>query len=179
MSPILIELPPDIKTALWRHLLPSRFKCEEAAFVYMRKEEETGDSFFRYADWYPVPPSGFSSRSAFHFELTDKTRGTVIKRAHDLGASLVEFHSHSGRWPAALSASDLSGLKEFVPHVWWRLRGRPYGAVVVGRSGFDGLMWLHDPQDAMHLDGILVGGRLLQATKLSPLRREAYGQDPI
>jgi len=155
-TPVLIDLPLSIKKALWTHLLPKRFISEEAAFVFSRREEEVSGYIFRSLDWYPVPPSGFSYRSAFHFELTDETRGAVIKRAHDLGAGLVEFHSHSGDWPVAFSASDLSGFEEFVPHVWWRLRGRPYGAVVVGQSSFDGLLWLHDPQDAAHLDGIRV-----------------------
>lgn len=179
MGQILIDLPLNVKEALWTHLLPRRFVSEEAAFLFVRSEEEASGCIFRPLDWYTVLPLGFSSRSAFHFELTDETRGAVIKRAHDLGASLVEFHSHSGRWPATFSASDLSGFEEFVPHVWWRLRGRPYGAVVVGRSGFDGLMWLHDPHGPVHLDGILVEGRLLKATKLSLLRLERYGQDQI
>ena len=177
MGKILLDLPLSVKDALWAHLLPKRFISEEAAFVFVQREEEASGYIFRSLGWYPVLPIGFAAQSAFHFELTDETRRAVIKRAHDLGASLVEFHSHSGPWPTAFSASDLSGFDEFVPHVWWRLRGRPYGAVVVGRSGFDGLFWLHDPQDATHLDGIRVEGRLLKATKLSPLRLEQYGQN--
>jgi hypothetical protein len=179
MGPILIDLPASVHKALWTHLLPKKLISEEAAFVFVRREEDASGYIFRSVDWYPVLPVGFSSRSTFHFELADETRGAVIKRAHDLGASLVEFHSHSGRWPAAFSASDLSGFEEFVPHVWWRLRGRPYGAIVVGRSGFDGLFWLHHPQNAIYLDGIRVEGKVLKATKLSSLRSERYGQNQV
>jgi hypothetical protein len=177
MGQILINLPLNFKEALWMHLLPKRFVSEEAAFLFVRNEEEGSRRMFRPLDWYPVPPSGFSSRSAVHLELTDETRGIVIKRAHDLDASLMEFHSHSGLWPVRFSASDLSGFKDFVPHVWWRLRGRPYGAVVVGQSGFDGLLWLHDPHNPVRLDGIIVKGRLLETTKLSLLGMELYGHD--
>ncbi len=178
MEPILIDLPSGFKEALWAHLLPKKFISEEAAFVFVQKRDEgTNEYVLRALDWYPVPPSGFSSRSSVHLELTDETRGIVIKRAHDLGASLVEFHSHSGPWSVAFSISDLSGFEEFVPHVWWRLRGRPYAAVVVGQSGFDGLIWLQDPQEALHLDGIRVEGKLLKANKLSSLRLEPYERD--
>lgn len=177
MDPILIELPRDVKDALWRHLLPKKFIAEEAAFVFTRRDEKASGYVFQAVDWYPVPPTGFLSRSAVHLELADEIRGVVIKQAHDLGASLVEFHSHTGRWPVAFSVSDLSGFEEFVPHIWWRLRGRPYGAVVVGQSGFDGLMWLQDPKQAAHLDGILVDGMQLEANRLSPLRLEQYERD--
>src|SRR6266487_1407438 len=100
-------------------------------------------------------------------ELADETRAQVIKRAHDLGASMVEFHSHPYPWPARFSESDRVGLEEFVPHVWWRLKGRPYAAVVVAPSGFDGLVWMTSPDRPEQLDGIACGDRLLRPTGLT------------
>ena len=84
------------------------------------------DQIFEYIEWYAVPADGFSVCNEYHFELTDEVRAQVIKRAHDLGASIAEVHSHHGPWPAAFSPSDQLGFREFVPHVWWRLKGRPY-----------------------------------------------------
>jgi hypothetical protein len=179
MKLILLKIPAAIKSALWRHLLPRRLIAEEAAFAFARWESEPQDQVLRCLEWLPVSQRGFASRSRFHFELSDRTRGFVIKRAHDLGASLVEFHSHDGDWPAAFSVSDLSGLEEFVPHVWWRLKGRPYAAVVVARSSHDGLVWLGDPQTAVHLDGIIVNGKLGQCTRRSELRFEEHGRRPF
>jgi len=177
--PILIDLPSNIKDELWAHLMPKGFLSEGAAFVFVSNCQEADAYVFTFLDWFPVPSTGFSSRSSFHLELKDEIRGLVIKKAHDLGVSIIEFHSHSGRWPASFSGSDLSGLEEFVPHVWWRLKGRPYGAVVVARSGFDGLIWLHSPGKPLRLDAIRVEGKSLKATNLSFLSTERYEQRPI
>jgi hypothetical protein len=107
--------------------------------------------------------------------LADKVRAKVIKRAHDLGTSLVEMHSHTGTRPAAFSPSDMTGFAEFVPHVMWRLQGRPYFAIVVARGSFDGLAWLGDANTPQRLDGIAVGESFFTPTKISPLMWKAYG----
>jgi hypothetical protein len=164
---ILLALSPPVHAAVWNHLVPKHHAVEEAAFVYAAHETMDGADVFRSVEWLPVPPEGFASRSAVHFELADEVRAAVIKRAHDLGASLIEFHSHTGRWPAAFSASDRAGFGEFVPHVWWRLKGRPYLAVVVTRSGFDGLAWIAGAHAPERLDGVFVAEKLLTPTGLS------------
>jgi len=174
MKRTLLQLPGKVHDDLWRHLLPGPAAAEEAAFVFARRDSTDGTDTFHYMEWLPVAPTGFTSRSALHFELSDTTRAAVIKRAHDLGASLVEFHSHTGPWPARFSPSDWAGFEEFVPHIWWRLKGRPYAAVVVAASGFDGLVWLTAPDAPVRLDAIAVGGRLFESTRLSPLEMEAY-----
>lgn len=151
-----LELPAAMREELWAHLL-SDAKAEQAGFVFARANVERGDQIFRAVEWVPVPSEGFAARTGFFFELTDEMRAAVIKRAHDLDTSLVEFHSHVGPWPATFSGSDWSGFEEFVPHVWWRLKGRPYLAVVVARNTFDGLVWIDGPTSPQRLDGILVG----------------------
>ena len=174
MSRILLALPPGTRRAIWRHLLPGPHAEEETAFVYARWTQTDASGTFEFIDWTPVPPLGFLSRSECHLELSDEARSSAIKRAHDLGASLVEFHSHTRSWPARFSPSDLAGFGEFVPHVWWRLKGRPYLAVVVSRSGFDGLAWTTGPRTPQRLTGILDGGELLRPTGLSSLNEEYH-----
>jgi len=169
MKQIFIKMPKQVKAIIWSHLLPKRFTSEQAAFVYVIQESEDGRNVFKYLDWSPVKENGFVSRSLYHFELTDVTRSKVIKRAHDLSASLVELHSHRD-CPAMFSASDLLGFQEFVPHIWWRLKRRPYMAIVVSRSGFDGFVWIDNSHDPRHLDGILVGNSMLKSSKLSFVR---------
>ncbi len=164
---ILLALPRSAYAALWKHLAPEPHVAEEAAFAYAKREDADGAAVFQCVEWAPVPSDGFASRSAFHLELTDSARAAAIKRAHDLGASLVEFHSHTGRLPAAFSASDLAGFREFVPHVWWRLKGRPYVAVVVARTGFDAFVWITGPGTPRLLSRVIVGDEVLTPTGLS------------
>ena len=179
MGQILLKMSKTVRTDIWAHLLPKRFLVEEAAFMFVRHDIKNEDEIFKYLEWFPVPPNGFLSRSGYHFELTDEVRAKAIKQAHDLNASLVELHSHKGRQPAQFSPSDLLGFREFVPHVLWRLKMRPYLAVVVSRSGFDGLVWMVNPDDPKGLDGILVEKTVLKPTKLSNLRYGYYDKRTI
>jgi len=173
VSSIRLHVPIDVRAALWRHLLSTAAGPEEVAFVYARPSREDGVSF-GFIEWSAVEPEGFASRSAYHLELSDETRGHVIKRAHDLGASVVEFHSHRGRSDAQFSPSDWTGFEEFVPHIWWRLKGRPYAAIVVTSTSFDGLVWLDSPESPVRLDALISNGVSLAPTRLSPLTKDGY-----
>ena len=174
---MLLHLPREAHETLLTHLLPMQNRAEEAAFVFARPAETTGRRTLEHVEWSPVPPEGFASRSRFHFELSDATRAAVIKRAHDLRASLIEFHSHHGPWPAEFSASDWAGFEEFVPHVRWRLRGRPYAAVVVTLTGFDAFVWSDVAHAPARLEAIIVDGQRLEPTRRSPLQRDGYKFD--
>ena len=166
----IVSIPERIYRTVRRHLLPQWHQAEEAAFLYVVPTEDATE----YVEWFPVPASGFASRSAYHLELNDETRAKVIKRAHDLGASIVELHSHVGRERAMFSPSDLAGFRDFVPHILWRLKHLPYLAVVMTRTGFDGFVWKLGPMAPERLYGIRVGSRLLTPTKLSPLPDHTY-----
>jgi hypothetical protein len=171
-----LRLPREIKEALWAHLLPGVGAPEQAAFVFAEFCAAVTEGFgeFKYLEWLPVSGDGFESHSPFHMELSDSSRAMVIKRAHDLGASITEFHSHVGHWPAEFSPSDWVGFEEFVPHVWWRLKGRPYAAVVVAPRGFDAFAWVSSPDSPIRLGGIQVDDELLEPTRLSPLEKDGY-----
>lgn len=164
---VVLELPLEVHQAIQGHLIPGADGNEVAAFVFARHIEQDGDHSFECIDWFAVPKDGFVVRTDYHIELTDEVRATIIKRAHDLEACLVEFHSHLGPWRAEFSPSDRIGLEEFVPHVRWRLRGRPYLAVVVTPAEFDALAWIDGSGVPSRLDGIRVDGRLLRPTGLS------------
>jgi hypothetical protein len=167
MDRVMLDLPKDVHRALLKHLLPPDSLVEEAAFVFVHSTSDRGKVVFRFIEWFAVQPEGFVHRSEGYLELTDTMRAQVIKRAHDLGASIVEFHSHPYPWPAAFSQSDCSGFDEFVPHVWWRLKSKPYRAVVVSPLDFDGPAWLSNPKTPQLLDVIRVGKRLLHPTGLT------------
>ena len=160
-------LPADAHDRLLRHLLPERARCEEAAFIFARTEKTPTELTFHFVESQSLTPGDFVVRRADFLELTDATRAAVIKRAHDLGTSLIELHSHVGPWRAAFSYSDIAGLKDIVPHLWWRLRGRPYAAIVVARDGFDALVWTDNPHQPTALDELLAGERVLRPTNSS------------
>jgi len=167
MKKTLINLPDSVYKAIWNHLLPRRLYKEEAAFLYVQYKIEDKITSFHYLDWLPVPTSGFATQSPYYLELTDQMRATVIKRAHELDASIVELHSHKGDHPAEFSTSDLLGFKEFVPHVWWRLKGRPYIAVVVSQTSFDALVWIKNPKTPKRLDEIVTENSVFKPTNLT------------
>jgi hypothetical protein len=58
--------------------------------------------------------------------------------------------------------------------MWWRLKGRPYLAVVVTPKGFDGLVWLSDPETPVSLGGIQVADKLIEPSRLSALERSGH-----
>ena len=165
MPPAFVQLPPDVYDSVLKHLLRRRSKYEEAAFIFADARRDNGSVIFEYRELMMIAPQGFAVRSEFYLELRDETRQQVIKRAHDLGMSIVEFHSHPVSRQAEFSYSDRSGLKEFVPHLLWRLKGRPYGAVVVTPRDFDGLAWV--APESLELLGIRVGTHEFTPTGLS------------
>ncbi len=179
MMETVLVIPQTVYSALEAHLLRDNSKLEEVGFLFAHSEPKSNKLLFQYMDWFPVPPEGFEHRSSFYCELTDDTRASMIKRAHDLKTSLIEFHSHTGSWPAQFSLSDFEGFDEFVPHVWWRLKGRPYAAVVVTRTGFDALAWVDNPESPQQLSGIRAGDRLLHPTGLSLQKGGFYHDNKI
>ena len=178
MERILLNIPNSIYEEVWAHLLANNPESESAGFMFVVPRSRDNDTHvYEHVEWYPVPPEGFVENSWYHLELTDELRANVIKRAHDLGASIVEFHSHLGPQPARFSPFDRRGLREFVPHVWWRLRKRPYFAVVVTHTDFDSLAWMMGPEKPQHLDGIAVGDRVFQPTQLTSLVADSERYD--
>lgn len=149
------------------HLLPKTPDHEEVAFVFTRFTYSIHKLELEYKDWYPVLSKDFVVQSLWYLELKDKIRAKIIKQAHDLKMSVVEFHSHPNLTKACFSWSDLEGLDEFVPHIMWRLKGRPYAAIVVTPSEFDALVWLNDSRNPQMLSQMRVGNRVLRPTGLT------------
>jgi hypothetical protein len=138
------------------HLLKN--SKEQVAFAFADVTiTEDGVVFWAF-DLYLVPPEEFQFQSGYHISLTDDGLARVIKMAWDKEAALVDLHSHvSGLHPAQFSPSDQYGFREWVPHIWWRLKGRPVLAVVVSPSSFDALVWRVSPNKPEGLAALHVG----------------------
>lgn len=155
MGSAVVRISAQLYDAAINHLLPEDSLNEEAAFMFARAEHRNGWTSLRVVDAVFVDSGGFAYRSPFFLELSDETRASVIKQAHDLGASIIELHSHPSGYPR-FSSSDKTGLEEFVPHVRWRLHGRPYAAIVVAPTGCDGVAWLDKSEKPDPVVGISV-----------------------
>ena len=84
--------------------------------------------------------------SAPYISLTDDGLARVIIMAWDKEAALVDLPSHvSDLQPAHFSPSDIYGFSDWVPHIWWRLKGKPILAMVVSPFSFDALVWRVPP----------------------------------
>ena len=131
---------------------------EQGAFLFLKFSPDSACMTFEVADVRMLGSADYVHQECDGLELTDATHASLIKHAHDIGASLAEAHSHRGPWPARFSCIDMAGLRETVPHMWWRLRKRPYIALVfTPASGFDALVWLDSPTIPRSLDALVVG----------------------
>ena len=165
-----IQIDHPMYEALIGHLLGRDDDLEEAAFLLAHVDGAGHDTKLVADELVLVPPEEYAYQGPFFLELTDEFRGDLIRRAWRANAALVEFHSHPGQTSeAAFSPSDLAGLREFVPHIWWRLDQRPYAGVVVAQGSFDALVWESGPAEARMLDAMLVGGRRLRPTGRSQI----------
>jgi hypothetical protein len=135
---------------------------------------------FKVRGWRPADGAAVTERGELHVSLPDETRLAVIQWATAEDACLIEAHSH-GRWsPAAFSRYDLRNLGEWVPHLWWRLRGRPYAAIVTSTVDLDALAWIDNPHSAEQVNGVMAD-TFFPATKAtrSRERRKTDGRQPL
>lgn len=163
----VLRLPEGAHARLLSHLLPHNSVREEAAFLFLEPVASNDRLLFEYIDEELLSAGDFESQEGDYLELTSEARARLIKRAHNLNACLAEMHSHPGHWPAEFSLADRIGLQETVPHMFWRLKNRPYLAIVVAPSGFDALVWVDNPQVPRPLAGIIAGNQLLHPTNRS------------
>lgn len=164
---IHLYLPVGLYEELRAHLLPIGSTVEQAAFVFAKTSQDQASTRFNVAAVEKLGVGDFDGQGSGYLELSDETRKRLIKRAHDLGTSLIELHSHPMPWPAQFSEYDRQGLLETVPHMLWRLAKRPYAAIVVAPTGFDALVWLSDPHKPNALDTLVAGTQIMKPTNLS------------
>jgi len=154
-----IVAPAALYRAARAHL---RGHIEQVGFFLADFDAER--NVFVLREWRPMAPESFEYQSAYHVTLRDEMRPEIIKWAWDAAACLIEVHSHGDGGIAWFSPSDLYGFDEWVPHVRWRLRGRPYAAIVTAGDSFDALAWLGDGKDPVQVTTLEVDGVTYTAT---------------
>lgn len=136
---------------LRKYLFPEESEVEHAVFLFA----ETSSSDFVVKDYRILGRNDFDIQSSYHIQIRSETIGELIKKAHDLKLSLIEIHSHVEQDKAKFSWSDWKGFEDFVPHIFWRLPGRPYGALVFGNKSIDGLYWDDDAINHMPIKSVI------------------------
>jgi len=168
---IRVNLPAQTYQRILKYLFPIRVRYESVSFIFALVKKTSLSIDFNFVEWYAVKSNEYESRSLWYVELKDNLRPKIIKKAFDLDAAIVEIHSHPHNASAEFSGSDLVGLQEFVPHVLWRLKGKPYAALVFSNSDFDGLAWIKNPSHPQQLTELVVNGRGLRANGLTLSRK--------
>lgn len=162
MNPIYLK----IKSQIFRKIKGFLFQDakEHVVFLLITPENQDNKIVFEVKDFYLVPKNELD-QTHYSVKLKYNTQAKIIKWAWDNEASLGEVHSHPfSKQDTAFSYSDLWGLKEFVPHVWWRLKNKPYIAIVFGKRDYDALVWIDNPNTPQKLQGILVDSDLFEPT---------------
>lgn len=143
-------------TLYWQARAHLDRNAEQAGFFLADYDRLTRG--FTLRTWRAIEADGFEHHSDFHLTLRDDVRASVIKWAWDNASCLVEAHSHDSRWPAIFSPSDVAGLEEWVPRLWWRLREQPYAALVTAGTSIDAIAWIDEPRNPEDVAAIAVNG---------------------
>jgi len=170
---VTISMDESTLTDVQRHLFPKGDRREQGGFLFTRFDE--GKQTFVVMEWMPLVESDYFYQERDYLEMSDLTRGSLIKKAHDLQASLVEIHCHPGQHKAEFSLADWMGFSSFVPHIRWRLANRPYAALVFGHQSVDGFAWIDDVKLPIGVTGI-VAGDFIHRTTGESIKRLKGGQ---
>jgi hypothetical protein len=164
MSGVKVRIRQESFSALGNALA----EAEEVVFLYATYT----DGVFEVNAMEIMMGGDIARQSKLHVELADGVRPRVIKTAWDTDRCLIEAHSH-GEWGyAEFSQSDLHGFEEWVTHVRWRLRGRPYVALVKAGETWDALAWV-DGDEPIRIDAIEVTSADSTITSIVPTNATA------
>jgi len=171
-----ICMTSEIYTAVLQHLFPKGDRREQGGFFFCRFHEPA--QAFWVLEWMPLESADYAHQERDYLELSDSTRAGLIKKAHDMQASLVEVHCHPGQHKVAFSIADWMGFKDFVPHIRWRLANRPYAALVFGHESVDGCAWVSNQKEPVGINQIHTekSSHATTGISINAFERGLYGQ---
>lgn len=102
----------------------------------------------------------------FELALTEKAELDALLALRQAGHGLVEAHTHPGSGDhVGFSSFDDEQLGQFAPYAQRKLRGRPFGALVLGERGYAGRAWVAKEAESLSLE--IVGEHRRRPTWLS------------
>lgn len=163
----VIDIDPGVWQSLREHLLLRDPLREQAAFLFASECATESGCTLSVVGIRLVDAEDLAFHSAYHLELKAETWTRVIQDAYQRKAALIEVHSHLGDKSAEFSLSDLHGLASTVPHVAWRLKGRPFAALVLTQNDFDALFWYSGQSNPLTVSALQIGNQELFPTNFS------------
>jgi molybdopterin/thiamine biosynthesis adenylyltransferase len=121
---------------------------EEAAAV-LAVEDGGGRLLFRYA--HTFSSDDYDEESQGSVVLKESAKVAALAGIRRAGHQAVEVHTHPfSDGEVRFSRFDRSELPNFARYVQLKT-GRPYGALVFGKSGYDGLYFQGEQNEELHL----------------------------
>jgi hypothetical protein len=135
-----IIIPSGIAEALRRHFFQN--ELEQGAFLFAEAKREDGELNLVAADYYLVPASGWEAQVEFYLQMKDSERAKIMKLAREKNLCAIDCHSHPRACDDVwFSPSDVAGITEFAQYAKWKLRGKPFAAMVWGEQSVDAVLW--------------------------------------
>src|SRR6266699_1152769 len=113
-----------------------------------------------------VPAASYMEQRPDRLVIDPLFLAPVLKRARQQECSVVVTHTHPfSEWPE-FSLADDHGEEVLIPAIFKRVPGKSHGALVLGRAGFSGRLYIdeHHAAPAMVETMILVGSEVRRAT---------------
>lgn len=164
---IILRLPEKIYKAFKAHLFSK--EGEMAGFLFTCVSRKKSAMLFDFLDVELVQEHELANSGYYGIELGEEVWNRIKVKASKLNACIIEAHSHPfSEKNVGFSHYDMKGFEELVPHLWWRMNGTPYGALVFGQRDFDALFWTENPHDQKTLNCIMTDeGRKFKPTNIT------------
>jgi len=143
---------------MFKHLLCDEF--EHLGFFLCNIGWSENQPIFLANELILVDDTDLAEHSQYGLALRLDCLLEIINRAIREKKALVEAHGHTLASPPEFSASDIAGLREFVPYVTDSLKGLPYAASVWGKNGISGSSWSNGSKKPEELEVTIVGSIL-------------------
>jgi len=161
----------DFKTLQERLFRPAPDEC--AAFL----ATETAGSRIVTRSMQVFDGQAFERSAHGELSLSEAAQVDALATLKRDGHGAVEVHTHPGSgMDAAFSRFDLEQLPAFARYVQNKLPGRPYGALVLGEAGYEGIA-ITESQEALMLR--IVGEQSAIPSWLSSGRPPASSPPPM
>lgn len=137
---VMVSIPRQKYRLMRSHLFQGH--KEQGCFLFADTRFDYGIMNLYVKEIHCITADSWDDHGESHLELNDEEKVRVMLMAQKRNYDLIECHSHRFCGVAKFSSSDIRGLDEFVPYVWWKLPSKIYGALVWTENDVAGQVWM-------------------------------------